>query len=271
MINKWVSHLGIILMSEYDSLVSVYDAWSAADPAAALTSKFYLELCSDTDGEIVELGIGSGRIALEVAKLRKHIVGIDISQTMLDECMARARQQGLESYVELIKADIQTFILNVPANLIILPFRTIGHLLTMRDKARGLSQIFQQLRPGGRFVFDHYVFNRTWANNNNGVPRLMYKKFDRAKGVHQFVWDTYLYNFVDQLMDCTITVEETGLDNIVVYRKHSPLTFSWVEPHQIRELLLEIGYEIEAVYGGFDMRPLDDSSKEQIWFVRRPI
>jgi len=258
-------------MNEYDSLVSIYDTWSAADPASELTSKLYSQLCSDTDGEIVELGIGSGRIALEVAKLGKHIIGIDISQNMLDECMVRAQQQGLEHFIKLVRGDIQTFTLDAPANLIILPFRTIGHLLTMKDKARGLSQIYQQLCPGGRFVFDHYIFSQTWAHNNNGVPRLMYKKLDKAKGVHQFVWDTYLYNFVDQLMDCTITVEETGLDNVVVYRKHFPLSFSWVEPHQIRELLLEIGFEIEAVYGSFDMHPLDDSAKEQIWFVKRPL
>ena len=82
--------------------------------------------------------------------------------------------------------------------------------------------------PGGRFVFDHYVFNESWARAHDSVPRLLYASPpDEAPGI--LVWDTYRYDFAARTMHCVITVETIDAGGYVTARRHTPLNFSWFE------------------------------------------
>lgn len=256
---------------EYDRLVDVYDLWSTADPAATLTKDFYVEFCSDEEGGIVELGVGNGRIAIEIAKRGKHIIGIDISERMLTKCRANAKSNGVEHLVHLIKSDICDFILPKPAQLVIMPFRTLGHFLTKKDKLIVFRQVFSQLALGGQFIFDHYVFDENWARNHNGVPRLMCKVHDESTGKTLFIWDTYLYDYDSQLMDCVVTVEVTETDGTIIKRQHHPLSFSWIDPDHVRDMVETAGFVVDALYGGWKKEPFDNESNEQIWIVKRPV
>lgn len=257
-------------MAEYDNLADIYESWSAADPAADLTLQFYVSISHGIRGSVVELGVGTGRIAVEIAaRYGRSVIGIDLSEVMLTECRARARARGIEHLIQLTKADIREFWLPEPAELIIMPFRTFGHLLSVDDKLAALRQIYSQLAPGGVFVFDHYVFNENWARNHNGVPRLMCTIHDRSTGNKEFVWDTYRYDFAAQLMECIVTVEVAEADGTILRRQHRPLSFSWVEPDQVRSWAQEIGYEVRKLYGSFDKQPFNLSSTEQIWVLGR--
>jgi len=256
-------------ITEYDYLAHIYSDWSNADPAAALTLRFYLNISSDKN-TIVELGIGNGRIALELAKQGKKIIGIDVSETMIKNCEEAASALGVADNIRVIKSDIRDFSLDEPADWIIIPFRTIGHLLSLDDKRQGLTNIYNQLTPGGTLIFDHYIFNKDWARSHDGISRLMCKKNDLPSKRTYYVWDTYLYQFEQQLMDCTITIEETNDNGLVLERSHNNLSFSWIYPNQVKDLLIDTGFEIVEVFGSFNKDPLVETSKEQIWVVRRP-
>src|SRR5438132_690078 len=78
-------------MSEYDSWASVYDAW-ASDMTEDVAH--YVSLAREADGPIVELMVGSGRVAIEVVReTGKSVLGIDSSPAMLE--VARERAAGL--------------------------------------------------------------------------------------------------------------------------------------------------------------------------------
>ena len=69
-------------MSTYDPFAEIYDEW-----AAVMTEDvaFYVELAREADGPIVELGVGTGRVAIPVAReTGRPILGIDSSPAMLD-------------------------------------------------------------------------------------------------------------------------------------------------------------------------------------------
>lgn len=256
-------------MCEYDSLADIYDVWSMTDPAYPPSHDFYVQFCCNTEGLVVELGVGTGRIAIDVARNGKCITGIDISSAMLERCRAQADLAGVSNRINLIQSDIRNFELPEKANLIIFPFRSIGHLLTLDDKRLALRRVYEQLVPGGRFVFDHYVFDEQWSRAHHGIARLMHGALD-SHGDGLFIWDIYMYNFSTQMMQCYIAVERTDAEGDVVQRTYHPLSFSWISPEQMRTLVIEAGFEIETLYGDFAFGPFDESSNDQVWVVRRP-
>ncbi len=77
--------------TEYDTFASIYDVWTATAPAAERNLPFYVEACRETPGLVVELGVGDGRIAVEVTKAGKPSIGVDSSTEMLHRCRARAQ------------------------------------------------------------------------------------------------------------------------------------------------------------------------------------
>jgi ubiquinone/menaquinone biosynthesis C-methylase UbiE len=257
------------MMQEYDSLAYIYDLWSTADPVFLPTHDFYVNLGCESEGCIIELGVGTGRIAIDIARKGKKIIGIDCSSIMLEQCAVKIKQNGLEDKILLVNSDISSFKLENKANLIIFPFRSIGHLLNYDERRKALENIYSQLLPGGRFIFDHYIFDRSWAESKDGVQRLMYsgKYLD---GHSLFIWDTYRYDFDKQFMQCYITVEKTDKGDSVVVRKHYPLSFSWIYPEQMRALLEEVGFRIISLYGDFSYEPFNEHSSNQIWVAMRP-
>jgi ubiquinone/menaquinone biosynthesis C-methylase UbiE len=254
---------------EYDTFADIYDIWTTTAPVTARNLPFYVAACCGTAGLVVELGVGDGRIAVEVAKAGKPITGVDSSTEMLHRCRARAQATGVLNRLTLIHADFRDFTLPQPADLITIPFHTIGHLVTMQDKRAGLRHIYRQLAPGGRLIFDHFVFDPEAASHHSGVTlRAEYTNSDT--GHDALLWATTRYDPVAQTMRIIAWTDEIDGVGVVVRRQYRRLTFSWLQPEQTRALLEEAGFEIEALYGDFDRSPFDEDSSEQIWIARRP-
>src|SRR5207245_2088692 len=114
-------------MSEYDAWAPVYDAW-----ATAMTEDVahYVSLAREADGPIVELMVGTGRVAIEVVReAGKPVLGIDSSPAMLEI----ARERGAELPLELRLGDVRDFDLEEPAALVYVPFRSLLPLHGWRE------------------------------------------------------------------------------------------------------------------------------------------
>src|SRR5262245_596211 len=108
-------------MSEYDDWADVYDAWAGRMPEDVA---HYVALAREADGPIVEPGVGTGRVAIEVARATgKPVLGIDSSEAML--AVARERAEGLP--LELQFGDMRELGLEEPAALIYVPGRSLLH------------------------------------------------------------------------------------------------------------------------------------------------
>lgn len=254
---------------EYDAFADIYDTWVEAAPVTKRNLPFYVEEYLRTAGPVVELGIGNGRIAIEAARQGKPIIGVDYSAEMLKLCREQAEAAGVAHLLTLIQADFRDFVLPEPAQLIAIPFHTIGHLVTLDDKRAGLRHIYSQLAPGGRLVFDHFVFDPEAARRYQGVG-LVGEYTDAATGHGLLLWEIVRYDFETQTMRIITWTDELDDDGVVLCRKYRRLSFSWLEPQQTRALLEETGFQVEALYGDFDRRPFGDDSPEQIWVARRP-
>src|SRR3954452_3714133 len=149
-------------MSEYDAWAPVYDAW-ASDMTEDVAH--YVSLAREAEGPIVELAVGSGRVAIEVVReTGKPVLGIDSSTAMLE--IARERAVGLP--LELRLGDMRDLELDELASLIYIPFRSLLHLHGWQDKGRVFERVAASLRPGGRFAFNSFAFSHTVAARLDG-------------------------------------------------------------------------------------------------------
>jgi SAM-dependent methyltransferase len=227
-------------MSDYDAWAPVYDAW-AADMTEDVAH--YVSLAREADGPIVELMVGSGRVAIEVVReTGKPLLGIDSSPAMLE--IARERSAGLP--LELRLGDVRDLELEEPAGLIYVPFRSLLHLHGWREKRRVFERVAASLRPGGRFAFNAFVFSHTIAARLDGTTQ------DQNGVVH-----TLRYAPSDNRID-------------IVRDDDATIHLWWATKSEWEGLLDVAGLEVEALYGGFGREPYTDESLEMVWIARRP-
>src|SRR5580765_5260254 len=143
------------MSSWYDAWADRYDERSSGVAADVL---FYVGLARDADGPLVELAVGTGRVAIPVAQATgRRVVGIDSSSAMLAQARVRAVEAGVE--LDLREGDIRELEIEKPAALIYCPGRSLLHLPTWADRRRCFERVATSLRSGGRFAWNAFVFD----------------------------------------------------------------------------------------------------------------
>lgn len=244
----------------YSDIAPYYDKWSSGDWAWDASREFYRRLLMDEPGmDILELGIGTGSISLPViSKRRVRITGVDLSDGMLDVChnsyekLVRTGKNRGE--MVLRKQDMCELKEREKYDCVILPFRTVGHLLRDEQLEKLFSGVWNALRPGGRFVLDHYMFNRQWAEDHNGQKVIMYRK----DGLE--ICDRYHYDFQKGSLQCQIFINGICVEQF---------EFRWMETELIRRHAAAAGFRVEKLLGDYDGSLWDPCSTEQIWILRK--
>ena len=125
---------------------------------------FYVQEARGAAGRVLELGCGTGRIALPIAQAGVDIVGLDFSAAMLAE--ARRKMLGAQPLcgsLTLVEGDMRDFYMSGeaaqdgPFSLVIIPFRGFLSLLTVGDEVRTLMNIKRHLGPGGKLIFNNGI------------------------------------------------------------------------------------------------------------------
>jgi SAM-dependent methyltransferase len=225
----------------YEGFAAVYDRW-AADRTEDIP--FYVALARGADGPVVELAVGTGRVAIPVAQaIGRRVIGIDRSRAMLEKARAAAEQTGIEFDLRL--GDMRDFSLDEPAALVYSPFRSLMHLPTWADKRRAFERVSAALLPGGRFAWDVFCFDPAIAV--------------RVDGKHQ---DEPVPHTVRQVVhESRVDIELDSGDTISLW---------WATKNEWLGLIDVAGLEVEALYGSFDRRPFDEESREFVWVTRKP-
>jgi SAM-dependent methyltransferase len=227
-------------MSWSEAFAIRYEDWSAEMTEDV---PFYVELARQADGLLVELAVGTGRVAIPVAReTGRRVIGIDSSPAMLAQASARAEQAGVD--LDLRLGDIREFGLEEPASLIYCPFRSLLHLPTWADRRSTFERVAASLQPGGRFAWNAFAFDHQIAA--------------RLDGQHQDkpVPHTMRYAVGANRIDIVLDDGETS-------------SLWWATKNEWLGLVDIAGLEIEAVYGGFERTKLDDNSHEYVFITRR--
>ena len=229
-------------MSEYDPIATLYDPWSRS---VVEDVDFYVEEALAAGGPVVELGVGTGRIAVPIARAGVRAIGVDASPGMLDVARAAARAAGVEALVDLRRGDMRSPPVRERVDLVVVPFRALLHMMTETDRLAALEAARSVLRPGGKLIFDVFepgaddieATHARWIEREPGI-------FERAD------WDSD---------ERTLTLSVRG------HSGASTMVLAWLSPPEWHALVEQAGFEIDAIYGWFDRRPY--TGGEDVVFV----
>ena len=223
-------------MSAYDAFAGTYERW-----AAEMTEDvaFYVELAREADGPVVELAVGTARVAAPVARaIGRIVIGIDSSPAMLEQ----ARATGAD--LDLRLGDMRDLELDEPAALIYCPFRSLLHLATWADRRRVFERVAESLRPGGRFAWNAFAFDHAIAARLDGSAQ-------------------------DEPTPHALRYA-VGDNRIDILRDEGTISLWWATKNEWLALIDVAGLELEALYGGFDREPFTDESREYVFVTRKP-
>ena len=171
------------LASAYDSIARLYDPWSRS---VVEDVSFYVEEASRAaPGPIVELGVGTGRIAVPVAAAGISVIGVDSSAGMLDICREAAELAGVSTLLDLRLGDYSSPPVAEPVSLVLCPFRAYLHLHSDEQRLEALRAAHDLLVPGGRLVFDVFTPSAEDIEETHG------RWLEREPGIFERAdWDT---------------------------------------------------------------------------------
>ena len=225
-------------MSYPEVFAENYERW-AADMTADVP--FYVELAKEADGPVVELAVGTGRVAIPVARaIGRTVIGIDSSPAMLEQ----ARAAGAD-VLDLRLGDMCDLELDEPAALIYCPFRALFHVPTWAKRRRLFERVAANLRPGGRFAWNVFAFHHGIAAQVEG------------KRQEEPIPYTLRYSVGDNRADIVLDNGEKS-------------SLWWMTKNEQLGLIDVAGLEVEALYGGFAREPFTDESTEYVWVTRKP-
>ncbi|MGE3962183.1 MAG: class I SAM-dependent methyltransferase [Dehalococcoidia bacterium] len=240
----------------YRDFAAAYDEYSRGVPGDI---EFYVELARAA-GRVVELGVGTGRVAVPTAEAGVSVLGIDLEPAMLAIARAKADAAGVGERLTLRAGDMRTFELDAPAPLVTIPFRTFLHNLTSADQLATLAACRRALEPGGRLALN--VFNPNL--------QLMARWMERGSTHWEPFggWEGYEarhdYGTTEQVVTTSLRIRNASGG----WRKTS-FRLRYVHRHEMQHLLERAGFEVETIAGGFAGEPLEDSSPEMVWIARR--
>jgi SAM-dependent methyltransferase len=230
-------------VSAYDKIARLYDPWSRT---VVEDVPFYVEEALRTGGPVLELGVGTGRIAVPIASAGIRVVGVDTSAGMLAVARERAALAAVD--VDLRLGDMRDPPVEERFPLVICPFRSLLHMETDSDRRAALRAAADRLADGGRFVFDVFAPGADDIADTHG------RWLEREPGI----WERADWNEGTR----TLILRVRGAD------AESEMSLAWLSVAEWKELLRDEGFVVDAVYGWFDRSPWR-GGEDSIWVCHR--
>ena len=249
----------------YLAFVGFYDIWTK-DVEGDVA--FYVRRATEVPGPIVELGAGTGRIAIPTAQAGQDVIAVDLSNAMIAEARKRAADAGVADRITFVEHDMRNFVAEEPVHLVTIPYRSFLHMMTTDEQLACLGAVKRSLVSGGRLILNMFVPDPAYVAGQDR-RRNLHGEFVDDHGRRCELWVTPEYEVTTQRITIRATVEAFDGDRLAETTE-SQLHVRMVYRYEMEHLLTRSGFEIEALYGDFDERPLTEDCREMIWVARKP-
>lgn len=229
----------------------------------------YRQFCSRCGSPILELGCGTGRLLVPLARDGYHLTGVDVSPAMLERARNKIAAAGLVSRVSLFEQDMRTMAVDGQFALAFVAANSFMHLLTADDQLAALHRIREHLRPGGLLLLD--LFNPDLGRLLEPPGQVVFDKVmtDPVSGRRLMRFHSQSVDLGQQTIHATWTVDELD-DQGHVRRILFPFSIRYLFRGELELLLRHAELEIEALYGSYEMEDFYGDSERMIAVARRP-
>ena len=227
---------------------------------------FYKELSLKHGGKALELGVGTGRVAIELAKANVTVWGVDNSKYMLNVARQKLKKEkdSVRKRVTLKLGDMRSFRLKETFPFIYIASSTFEHCITEGDQRRCLTSVYNALEGRGVLAFDI-------SQLLPGKPESSWW-IDRGElGAEEEVIRTIFSRRNPQTNIVSVNLFFDVYKNGKLkerYYEYGEARMS--SKNDIEKLLKSIGFKMDHVYGNFDKSAYDEKSQRIIFVVTKP-
>ena len=243
----------------WDDYARFYD-WENAQTLGRRDVPFWRRLAAAADGRVLELGCGTGRVSIPLARAGVDIVGIDRSPSMLDRSRRKSRRR-----LPLVQGDIRSLPFRRRSFAMVLaPYGILQSLTRPRDLGRTLASIAAVVQPGGTLAIDLVPDVPRWREY---ADRVTFR--GRSRGAQVTLVESVHQDRVRRLTTFDERYVEERRGRTV--EKRFSLVFRTLTVEGMRRALTRSGFSVEAVLGDYQGRPWDD--RADVWIIvarRRP-
>lgn len=251
----------------FDDLARFYDL-DHADITADV--EMYRAFALQTGGPVLELGCGTGRVALPLARDGYDVAAVDFSTAMLDALRAKLAVEppDVAARVQIVQADMRRLELKRQFALAVCPINTFMHMTTRSDQQSMLARAHHHLLPGGKLVVDVVSAYPMLLAPAGDALTLQRELRDPATGrtVQKFI--TMRFDHARQIQHIVLLYDEIAEDG-AVRRATLTVDLRYVFRFEMELLLEKAGFMVEGVYGSPDMEPYGMESEQMIFVARK--
>jgi len=229
---------------------------------------FYVQLALANAGPVLELGCGTGRVSLAMAEAGVNVLGIDISPLMAARANAKAAARGLGWRAAFQADDMRTLRLERTFGLVVMPFRSLQLVTTPSDQRAVLATAAAHLATGGTLAFDVFNPDPDLLADTGDEP-FVDSIVVQPDGSVVIVHATNRWDHAEQLSHPHLWIEEHTREGVTLAVHEREFAMRYVHVGEMRDMLADAGFEVEAVYGGFDGEPVEDDCDDLAFVARR--
>lgn len=237
------------------------DLYDAENDSFEPFGLFYAALAQRIGGAVLELGCGTGRFTIPMARQGINITGLDIAAGML----ALAQRKSVDTAIQWVEADARSFALGRRFHFIFESGGMFQHLLERADQEAALSRVREHLEPEGRFLISSIFPNAELMATDETVRDWF--SYTSPQGVEVRVSGTQNYDSLRQVRTETAIRRwhDAGGREIV---HHAPLMLRDFFPQELETLLYYNGFEVVERFGDYDFSALAPDSPHIIYVCK---
>lgn len=252
-------------MADFDRFARFYDLDYAGFQDDV---PLYAGYAEHSGGPLLELGCGTGRLLLSLARAGFAITGVDLSTEMLGIARKKVETAGLAGRVTLVQANMSEVKLEQRFQLAFIAINSFMHLTTMEDQMAALQAWHRLLAPGGLLIIDVDNPNPQHLLEADGRIELQGRWFDPDSGATVLKHISRTADIARQLQHVLFIYDEVFPDG-QMRRTLAPFQARYLYRFEGELLLDRAGFTPEQVYGSYDLDPYDSESERMIFVARR--
>lgn len=253
----------------YTSTAALYDTGNRR-VLSTVDLDFYMSIIPP-DASVLEVGCGTGRVAIALAERGNLVTGVDLSLTMLDVFQRKlTKRPSCAARISLYQMDMRNLDLGQSFDWIIFPFRVFQALTSDEDRMACLSSMCRHMTETSSAILTLFNPKKTILDSWGKKGILDFEEIDEVTGRLIRRYQDQMWHHADNQIIATRLRYEVYESGVLVEELHDDLELGYLYPEQCTSLFAQSHMIVADAFGYYDRRELSDAEKmEQIYILKR--